>query len=235
MGFFDERCDFRQLTEELIADAHTFDCGNADLNDFFQTECIAYSNDLMGKTYCFTLTEDPRMIVCAFTISNDSIKMSHLPNARRKKVNKHVAREKQKNSYPAVLIGRLGMHKDFHGNGYGKELMDFIKAWFVDSGNKTGCRFVVVDAYNEEKPLKYYHNCGFEYLIPDEQSELKYTRNIDPIEIEEPKRIETKDEGIELNTRLMFFDLITLKTSATGASQSDLQSEPIDDIQIGEA
>jgi hypothetical protein len=35
-------------------------------------------------------------------------------------------------------------------------------AWFIDSGNKTGCRFVVVDAYNEERPIRYYQKCGFD-------------------------------------------------------------------------
>ena len=205
MKFLDESCDFRQLTSELLSQSVVFDCGKQSLNNFFQMESIAYSSDLMGKTYCFTLSADPAVIVCAFTIANDSIKMSHLPNARKKKVNKYVARGKHKNSYPSVLIGRLGVNKDFHGQNIGPELMDFIKAWFIDSNNKTGCRFIVVDAYNEEVPLKYYVKCGFEFLIPDEIAELKYTKNI----LEEENEIA---ENGTLHTRLMFFDLIRLRT-----------------------
>jgi len=59
-------------------------------------------------------------------------------------------------SYPAALIGRLGVSALFARKGLGCEVMDFIKAWFVDKSNKTGCRFLVVDAYNETRPLDFY-------------------------------------------------------------------------------
>lgn len=39
--------------------------------------------------------------------------------------------------------------------------MTFIKDWFRHEDNKTGCRFIVVDAYNEERVLKYYDKNGF--------------------------------------------------------------------------
>ena len=39
--------------------------------------------------------------------------------------------------------------------------MSFIKDWFRHEDNKTGCRFIVVDAYNEEKVLRYYEKNGF--------------------------------------------------------------------------
>lgn len=33
--------------------------------------------------------------------------------------------------------------------------MDFIKSWFVEPYNKTGCRYLVVDAYNEDVPVAF--------------------------------------------------------------------------------
>lgn len=74
--------------------------------------------------------------------------------------------------------------------------MDFIKAWFIDPHNKTGCRFIVVDAYNEEIPLKYYTKNGFQYMFSTEKQESECTK---------------KDVNTKLNTRLMYFDLIVLK------------------------
>ena len=210
MRFLEDHCEFKQLTIKLLSACEEFDCGKDDLNDFFLNASAAYSRDLLGKSYCFTLSSNPAIIVCAFTLSNDSIKMSHLPNARKKRVNKNVARLKQKNSYPAVIIGRLGVSKNFQGLNVGAELMDFIKAWFIDSGNKTGCRFVVVDAYNEERPIRYYQKCGFDFLIPDKTAELKYTRNTaikDAVDLTEPK----EEDAVFLDTRLMFFDLIRLR------------------------
>lgn len=192
-----ESCTFQSLNPEILSSCTPFDCGHKDLNDFFHNDCVAYEEELIGKSYCFTLDEAPSTIVCAFTISNDSIKVSTLPNARKAKVIKNIPRAKHFRSYPAVLIGRLGVNKDFRGRKIGFELMDFIKAWFIDGANKTGCRFIVVDSYNENIPLKFYTECGFTFLFGSEDQEREYL-NI-------PK-------NVPLKTRLMYFDLIILKS-----------------------
>ncbi|WP_455672973.1 hypothetical protein [Phocaeicola sp.] len=44
-------------------------------------------------SYCFRLDEDNSVIVCAFTLSNDSIRVDILPNNREKKVRNGVIRE----------------------------------------------------------------------------------------------------------------------------------------------
>lgn len=121
-----------------------------------------------------------------------------LPGSRRRKVSKEIPRPKQLRSYPAVLIGRLGVSKKFRSKGVGKELMNFIKVWFADSENKTGCRFIVVDSYNEDTPLKYYERNGFQFLFSTDEQEREYMGY---------------GQGQTLNTRLMFFDLITLRTN----------------------
>ena len=192
-----DNCTFRSFNQDILDSCSAFDCGHEDLNDFFHNDSIPYSNDLIGKSYCFTLDENPKTIVCAFTISNDSIKVADLPNSRKKKVNELIAREKRFRSYPAVLIGRLGVNKDFKGKGVGPELMDFIKAWFIDGQNKTGCRFIVVDSYNEPRPLSFYQKCDFKTLFSTEEQEKEYLDML-------------PDEN--LSTRLMYFDLIVLKS-----------------------
>lgn len=198
MSWLLENCTLRVLNQETIESSYPFDCGNNDLNEFFLIDSIPYANELIGKTYCFTLDKDPKTIVCAFTVSNDSVKVSDLPNNRRRKVNKDIPRPKHFRSYPAVLIGRLGVDKEFSRRNIGCELMDFIKAWFVDGENKTGCRFIVVDSYNDEGPRNYYGKCGFEDLFSTEDQEKEYLR---------------KPMDVKLNTRLMFFDLIVLKAN----------------------
>lgn len=64
-------------------------------------------------------------------------------------------------SYPSVKIGRLAISKDLQGQSLGTYLLKFIKMYFV-SGNKTGCRFVTVDAYNDA--VSFYLKNGFEFL-----------------------------------------------------------------------
>ncbi len=197
MSFLLNSCTFKNLDESLLKSCKSFDCENEDLNEFFQKDAPKYSKELLGKSYCFVLDENPKIIVCAFTISNDSIKAHLLPNGRKKKVAKPIPREKQLKNYPAVLIGRLGVNKDFGGKGIGRELMDFIKGWFIDSNNKTGCRFLVVDSYNTPKPLAYYKRNGFEPLFTTDEQEKNYF---------------DLDESIVLKTRLMYFDLILLSS-----------------------
>lgn len=103
-------------------------------------------------------------------------------------------------SYPAVLISRLGVNKNFRkiegeDKSIGDQLMDFIKSWFIDKGNKTGCRFIIVDSYNEIAPLKYYKRNGFIELFSSEKQEREYTN---------------LSEDAHLATRLLYFDLIVL-------------------------
>lgn len=191
-----EECTLRPYYAQILSNCTEFDCGHIDLNEFFQKDAISYSNQLLGKTYCFTLDADNKTIVAAFTISNDSIKTTHLPGSRKTKLQKNIPRVKTMRSYPAVLIGRLGVNKSIARKGIGCEVMDFIKAWFIESKNKTGCRYVVVDAYNEEKPINFYKKNGFELLFSTEQQEIDFLKlsGTDP-----------------LKTRLMYFDLIILK------------------------
>lgn len=170
MGFLLDRCTLKVYNEDILRYCDEFNCDNEDLNDFFTNDVLDYTSQLLGKSYCFTLDSNPKTIVAAVTISNDSIKTNFLPNARKKKLIKNIPRPKQMNSYPAVLIARLGIHKDFRKidgeeQKTGDQLMDFIKSWFVDGKNKTGCRFIVVDAYNTEIPIRFTPEMGSNFYL----------------------------------------------------------------------
>lgn len=96
-----------------------------------------------------------------------------------------------------MLIGRLGVNDKYKNKGVGRELMNFIKSWFIDAENKTGCRFVVVDSYNEEVPLAFYQRNGFQFLFSTINQEKEYMG---------------LSEDYTLKTRLMYFDLILLSS-----------------------
>lgn len=71
-------------------------------------------------------------IVCVFTLANDSIKAALIPNASRNKIQRKIPNSKRTRSYPAVLIGRLGVAKNFQGtnDGIGSQAIDYIISWF---------------------------------------------------------------------------------------------------------
>ena len=64
----------------------------------------------------------------------------------------------------------------------------------------TAARYLVVDAVNNPKVIRFYEDNGFVMLFESDQQELEYLhggRNADEIAV--------------CRTRLMFFDLIVLK------------------------
>ena len=192
MGFLLDKCTVLPHNNEMLK----FSCGDKDLDEFFLYDAIKYERLLLGKTYLFCLDSDSSVVVCAFTLSNSSIDSRNLPNSRRKKLTENIPYEKSLNSYPATLVGRLGVDKNFGGKGVGTELISFIKQWMLDSSNKTACRYLTVDAYNNITTLKFYEANGFKTIFSSEKQEKEYV-GLSPEK--------------ELKTRLMYFDLMLFK------------------------
>ena len=102
MGFLLEKCKLVKLDDKILEICHPFTCGDADLDDFFQNDAMRYKKELLGKTYCFILDEDPKTIVCMFTLSNDSIRVDVIPNNRGRKLSQDIPREKRMRRCPGV-------------------------------------------------------------------------------------------------------------------------------------
>ena len=186
-----DNCVMMQLSDKIFANCDSFTCGNADLDDFFINDAKRYANELMGKTYCWITDTKPHKIVALFTLANDSIKTTYLESSTKNRINRPIENPKRGRSYPAALIGRIGINEEFQGLHIGSQLIEFIKDWFRAEDNKTGCRFLVVDAYNTSRTLNFYERNGFKFLHKDEEEERKYYRIC----------------GNDISTRLMYFDL----------------------------
>jgi Acetyltransferase (GNAT) family. len=201
LAYFLNRGSFARLTPELLQSCKPFKCGNSDLDEFFTEDFLLYGKKLLGKTYVFRLKEKPDCIIAAFTISNDSIRIKQLAPEDKAKI-EYVTENGEKNlrRYPGVLVGRLGTNADFAKQGIGSAVMDFIKAWFRSDENKTGCRFIIVDAINEPGVVHYYQKNQFKFLYSSEINEARALGvNI--------KLLASKP----LHTRLMYFDLIDIQ------------------------
>lgn len=186
-----DNCVMIQLSDEVISNCETFNCGNADLDDFFLNDAKKYAEELMGKTYCWITECKPHKIVALFTLANDSIKTTFLGRSTKNRINRPIDNQKRGRSYPATLIGRIGINKEFQGMNVGSQLIRFIKDWFRAEDNKTGCRFLVVDAYNNNRTLNFYSRNGFKFLHKTEEEEKLYYHITDNT----------------VSTRLMYLDL----------------------------
>lgn len=132
-----------------------FDCNDGDLNDFFYQEALPYSDQLLTVTY---VLEANNKTAGFFSLSNDKIQRANNKPVWNR-LNRRIQFEKRRGAYPAVKLGRLGVDQDFQSTGVGTFLLNFIKTFIIDE-NKTGCRFITVDAYNNEKTLHFYQKNG---------------------------------------------------------------------------
>lgn len=181
-------------TADVVSFCHPFSCNNPDLDDFFANVALHYDSELLGKTYVWVKKSEPKHILGMITLANDSVKLKLIAKSALNRIQRSVTNSKRGINYPAVLIGRLGVSKEDRGNGLniGSQILDYIKDWFRSSDNKTGCRFIVVDAYNNDKTLHFYEKNGFKYLYRTEQEERDFLE------------LDSKEQ---LETRFMFFDL----------------------------
>lgn len=209
MGFLTEQCQLSAYNERTLQNCQPFTCGkDNDMDEFFRTDVFSYSKFLMSKAYCFRLKEDLTQIVCIFTLSNDSIRIYDLPNSTKNKMWSITHHKKMLKRYPGVLIGRLAVSEKYSRKGIGSELLRFIGKMFLDPNNKTGCRFIVVDAKNEPEVLRFYEKNHFSLLFKQEMQEDFYTKQ--PKDNEE-KLLRTNMPR-KLATRLLFKDLLAMES-----------------------
>jgi GNAT superfamily N-acetyltransferase len=165
-----------------------FDCGDDDLNEFFSKDALPHNEQFLAKTYAFRIRafgEDypPAALICFF---NDSIILSDQEKQKstfERYLKRRIPHAKRGyKAYPAVKIGRLGIQKEWQRQGIGTHLLNMTKELFIFE-NRTGCRFLTVDAYNKSHILAFYKKNNFDFLS-------------------------TKDE--KNRTRIMFFDLKSL-------------------------
>lgn len=176
---FYNSCQVRRL---CIGDVITsFDCSDEDLNDFILNEANLYQNALLAVTYVVE-SKDTREVMAYFSLSNDKVSISDFESKTEyNRFRKHkFVNEKRLRSYPAIKIGRLAISKSAQNQSIGTYLLEFIEDYFVVD-NKSGCRFVTVDAYVDAIP--FYIKNNYQFLNNDD----------------EDKR-----------TRVMYFDLASL-------------------------
>lgn len=58
MNFLENNCTFYVLDKSMLESCSEFSCGHWDLDDFFNNESYLYSEELLGKSYCFRLNSD---------------------------------------------------------------------------------------------------------------------------------------------------------------------------------
>lgn len=155
----------------------SFDCGDADLNNFILNQSLFFSSEKLAVSYALESVEN-KDVLAFFSLSNDKISIDDFDNKNQyNRFSRRFNNRKRLKSYPAVKIGRLGVSNTMKGKRIGSAILNYIKSYFVQD-NKSGCRFLTVDAYSDAIP--FYEKNGF---------------------------VPLNDADINEMTRLLYFDL----------------------------
>jgi GNAT superfamily N-acetyltransferase len=146
-----------------------FESEDEDLNDFLFNDAKNYMRSLLAATYLLQTTDETIAYYC---LSNDRITKDEEEKSTWNKINRAIANEKRRKSYPAVKIGRLAVSRKYARSGFGKMIIDAIIKMYVSGLQQAGCRFITVDAYR--KATHFYEKNDFKYLTDkDGQDETR--------------------------------------------------------------
>lgn len=147
-----------------IHNINDFDCADADLNDFLRTDSQRYSAEYLSHT---RIAVHNGVVVGYITLLADSIILKS--SEKRHLFDFH----RQVFTFPALKIGRLGVHRARQRDGVGKSLLKYAIGVVVrlNQDMNVGCRFITVDAY--PKSVSWYQRHGF--LFNKEYTDLSKT------------------------------------------------------------
>lgn len=169
------RCHRSSIVDDLFslckvnnfAKITSCDCGDPDLNEFFHTDAINYKSELLAETYALYLKGRSKIGPLALVaLANDIIRLS---KPQKRKLIHH--KKRYIKEYPAVKIARLGVDQRFQNHGVGTYLTNLLKTLFT-TNNRTGCRFLTVDAYNRPSVLAFYRKNEFDFLHDKDENAL---------------------------------------------------------------
>ena len=153
-----------------------FKCKDSYLNQFLERKAKKHQSELLAITYLVFDSEDN--LVGYYTLSSDSMPATDIIRSRFKS-------GKLYHSYPAVKIGRFAIDKKYKGCDYGSVVMDFIKFRLANMPQEVASRYLLVDAYNNDKVISFYNEKNnFEFWTKDDK---------------------------DSDTRLMYYDLMKSK------------------------
>lgn len=170
----------------------SFNCGNADLNDFLFNDSKVYLKHLR---YTTTLLETDNQIIAYYSLANDLLSISdrqdfadEMSDCKSNIDFDFWERFLNQKMYPAAKIGRLAIDEKFQAQGIGTILIKSLVQSFIKK-NKTGCQFITVDAINDKnyRTIKFYEKNGFKLLTMNDvnkESRQMYKSLLEYIDID---------------------------------------------------
>lgn len=145
---------FEKLTEDLKLEDYNFDSGYEHLNNFLYNEIKDYLKESYLQAYL--LKDEKRKILIGY------ITLSAAYLHRRTKTIKKIF--KKKGYIPALLIGRLGIDKNFRRQNMGTFLLTKAKDIGIEIAKKIGCRVLFIEALATKEAISFYRKLKFKFV-----------------------------------------------------------------------
>jgi hypothetical protein len=142
----------------------TFTCTkNADLQDFLHNKAVTFEKNLRSRTYLY-VANDTQEVVAYFTITISAL---HTEGISPEVIEILDGYKNDILSIPCFLIGQLGKSDMFEPRKIGEFILGDAIEMIDKSQNTLGGRFILLDAINVEKVIKFYKDNAF---FPIEES-----------------------------------------------------------------
>ena len=147
-----------------------FESGDLEIDNYFHSKM--YDDVEIGNSMAYFLFVDERFIGY-FTLSNSKL---------------YLELDSVEKSWPATLVGQLGVQKEYQNKHYGSLMLSLAKKIAHQSRNIVGTRLLILKTFKKDIVEKFYKSNGF--LISNEKktyTELYYDLNDWEIEEEDFK------------------------------------------------
>lgn len=148
----------KEVSSSLLA---TFNCEkNSDLTNFIHSTAFDFEDRQISRTFVLVNTSENE-VVGYFTISMKSLSTNNMSKTSIKKID---GVSNTRVCIHSFLIGQLGISDNYTEYKFGTLLLDDAFSKIEMAHDLVAGRYILVDAINHEKVLKFYTDNGFALL-----------------------------------------------------------------------
>lgn len=141
-----------------LHDREAFCCGRAAVDNFLRSTAAQAAKYLKSQTFVLVPTDDARRILGFYTLAQHGYRDGELCDATARAL-----KVKGLGHIPMILLGQLGVAREFQGRGLGKFLLNDALRRCIAVAQEIGAVAVIADPY-DNGARDFYANFDFQIL-----------------------------------------------------------------------
>lgn len=153
-----ERLDWREEPVGRHHDRKRFDCGSAELNEYFERYARQNHESGGAKTFVAVAPAAPESVLGYYSISPGAIEFARVPATLTRKLGRY--------ELPVFRLGRLAVSREVQGRGLGGDLLLSAGLRALAVAAEVGGVALAIDA-KDQRAAKWYKRFGAMPLLDD--------------------------------------------------------------------